>query len=127
MNLCLEVRKVAAQAHHTFRIKELQWGHFYLKTTLTNPLSEKLTHKITTVTCIREVLLLIIYSTCNKYLKRGKSKRLETLLLLDNLTPLETLIVNFQLAINSYAQVSLQQLGYIKDLTKLRNYITKNK
>lgn len=126
MNLCSEVRKVAAQAHHTFRIKELQWDHFYLKTTLTNPLSEKLT-QITTVTCIREVLLLIIYSTCNKYLKRGKLKRLETLLLLGNLTPLETLIVNFQLAINSYAQVSLQQLGYIKDLTKLRSYITKNK
>lgn len=126
MNLCSEVRKVAAQAHHTFRIKELQWDHFYLKTTLTNPLSEKLT-QIKTVTCIREVLLLIIYSTCNKYLKRGKLKRLETLLLSGNLTPLETLIVNFQLVINSYAQVSLQQLGYIKDLTKLRNYITKNK
>ena len=126
MNLCSEVRKVAAQAHHTFRIKELQWDHFYLKTTLTNPLSEKLT-QITTVTCIREVLLLIIYSTCNKYLKRGKLKRLETLLLLGNLTLLETLIVNFQLAINLYAQVSLQQLGYIKDLTKLRSYITKNK
>lgn len=124
MNLCLEARKVAAQAHHTFRIKELQWGHFYLKKTLTNPLSEKLT-QIKTVTCIREVLLLIIYSTCNKYLKRGKPKRLETLLLSDNLTPLE--IVNYQLVINSYAQVSLQQLGYIKDLTKLRNYITKNK